>query len=143
MSKPWVILGKLADRKFQEARSQIQAIDLALSNLADRETRFEGLIQENLARLNDPSGRVMADLQVIGGFIRNLSFVVSGIKDERERLLQNRALAIAAYQKAEREVKKMESLQEREEEKARALADQKEMRAMDRMAIQRFNLREK
>lgn len=142
MSKPWVILGKLADRKFHEARSQIQAIDRALSNLADRETRFEGLIQENLARLNDPSGRVMADLQVIGGFIRNLSFVVSGIKDERERLLQKRVHAVAAYQNAEREVKKMESLQEREEEKARTLVNQQEMREMDRTAIQRFNLKE-
>lgn len=143
MPKPWVILGKLADRKFQEARSQIQAIDLALSNLEDREKRFEGLIQENLARLNDPSGRVMADLQVIGGFIRNLSFVVHGIKGERERLLQNRALAIAAYEKAHEEVKKMESLQEREEEKAQYLADQREIRAMDTIAIQRFNLKEK
>lgn len=141
MTKPWIVLSKLAERRLQDSQKQLQAIDQALANLSDREGRFEQLIQENLARLNNPQGRVMADLQVIGGFIRNLSFVVAGIKEERSRLLVKRTQALIAYDRSKKELQKMESLQEREVEKAQELSKRREIREMDALGIQRHNLR--
>lgn len=98
------------------------------------------LLQENAVRLKSPEKRLqMSDIRVINVFMTNLSIALQSIEREKLVLLEHRRRQADTYLKARREEQKMESLQEREDERVRnnrAIADIKQM---DAAAIQRFN----
>ncbi|CAM8656545.1 flagell_FliJ, flagellar export protein FliJ [Burkholderiales bacterium] len=140
MSKPWEILGKLAEKKSEDARRTLAQIDDLIQRLEQRRMQVGALLQENAVRLKSPEKRLqMSDIRVINVFMTNLSIALQSIEREKLVLLEHRRRQADTYLKARREEQKMESLQEREDERVRnnrAIADIKQM---DAAAIQRFN----
>ncbi|MEY2777273.1 MAG: hypothetical protein RLY30_1371 [Pseudomonadota bacterium] len=140
MSKPWEILGKLAEKKSEEARRALAQIDDLIHRLDQRRLQVGALLKENAARLREPDRHLqMSEIRVINVFVTNLSAAMQNMDRERGLLLEHRRRQSDLYEKARREEQKMDSLQEREAERARSIKELAEMKRMDAAAIQKFN----
>lgn len=141
IKKPWGTLAKLAERDLDILRREMTRIEEAIRISREREAKFLALVQENRDRLNRPltDGRLMADIQVIGMFIQNLSNVINGIRSEQQLLLEKKEVAALQFREARRKVKKMESLMDREDRKVQEKQNVKEQKAMDAAGLARFN----
>ena len=139
MSKAWSVLAKLSDKKMQELRAQAREVENAIEVSLSRQARFTLMIKENVARLNGSVGPVvMADVHVIGNFIQSLSLVLQGLKAEHTLLEDRKNNLQESIQVAYREIKKMEALLEREEEKKQDELEKKEQKVLNEAGIQRF-----
>ena len=139
MSRAWSVLAKLSDKKMQELRAQAREVENAIEVSLSRQARFTLMIKENVARLNGSVGPVvMADVHVIGNFIQSLSLVLQGLKAEHALLEDRKNNLQESIQEAYREIKKMEALLEREEEKKQDELEKKEQKVLNEAGIQRF-----
>jgi flagellar export protein FliJ len=139
MSKAWSVLAKLSDKKMQELRAQAREVENAIEVSLSRQARFTLMIKENVARLNGSVGPVvMADVHVIGNFIQSLSLVLQGLKAEHALLEDRKNNLQESIQETYREIKKMEALLEREEEKKQDELEKKEQKVLNEAGIQRF-----
>lgn len=139
MSKAWSVLAKLADKKMQELQAQVREAEAAIEVSLSRQARFTLMIQENVARLNGKgSPVVMADVHVIGNFIQSLSIVLQGLKAEHALLEERKKGLQESIQEAFREVKKMEALLEREQDKKQDELEKKEQKVLNEAGIRRF-----
>jgi flagellar export protein FliJ len=139
VSKAWSVLAKLADKKMQELQAQVREAEAAIEVSLSRQARFTLMIQENVARLNGKgSPVVMADVHVIGNFIQSLSVVLQGLKAEHALLEERKKGLQESIQEAFREVKKMEALLEREQDKKKDELDKKEQKVLNEAGIRRF-----
>ena len=139
MSKAWSVLAKLSDKKMQELRAQAREVESAIEVSLSRQARFTLMIKENVARLNGSVGPVvMADVHVIGNFIQSLSLVLQGLKAEHALLEERKNNLQESIQETYREIKKMEALLEREDEKKQDKLEKKEQKVLNEAGIQRF-----
>jgi flagellar biosynthesis chaperone FliJ len=69
----------------------------------------------------------------------NLSSALQSIEREKKVLLEHRRRQADTYLRARREEQKMDSLQDREEERLRIEKTTRELKEMDAAAIQRYN----
>ena len=143
MSKPWEILGKLAEKKSEDARRTLAQIDQLIARVDQRRTQVQGLINENLARLNSPERKSMNDIRVVNMFLQNLTVVMQGLDHERQVLNVHRQNHAQKFREAKKEEQKMDSLQERECERERLLSIKIDQQRMDATAIAQFNGRKR
>jgi flagellar export protein FliJ len=143
MSKPWEILGKLAEKKSEDARKTLAQIDQLIARVEQRRSQVQGLINENLARLNSPDRKSMNDIRVVNMFLQNLTLVMQGLDHERQVLTAHRQSHTQKFREAKQEEQKMDSLQEREIERERLLSIKIEQQRMDATAIAQFNGRKR
>jgi flagellar export protein FliJ len=141
MSKPWEILGKLAEKKSEEARRALAQIDELIARVDGRRSQVQGLINENLSRLNSPERKSMNDIRVVNLFLQNLTAVMQGLEHERQVLSLHRKNQAEKFREARKEEQKMDSLQDREEERKRLLSIKIEQKQMDAAAVSQFNLK--
>ncbi len=140
MTKPWRVLGRLAETKVQERQQELQKINLVLAQLEQRKTQILLLIAENQARLAEKRfGCSMNEIQVITRFITSLGGALQGTHVEMEIVQQKRKLAMDQLKEARKEGLKMDSLMEREETRRFKEREQKEQKVIDAAAIGLFN----
>ena len=139
MSKAWSVLAKLAEKKMQELQAQVREAEAAIEVSLSRQARFTLMIQENVVRLNGKgSPVVMADVHVIGNFIQSLSVVLQGLKAEHALLEERKKGLQESIQEAFLEVKKMEALLEREQDKKQDELEKTEQKVLNDAGIRRF-----
>lgn len=140
MTKPWRVLGRLAETKVQECQQELQKINLVLAQLEQRKTQILLLIAENQARLAEKRlGCSMNEIQVLTRFITSLGGALQGTQVEMEIVQQKRKLAMDQLKEARKQGLKMDSLMEREETRRFKEREQREQKAIDTAAIGLFN----